>query len=163
MQHQAHVQEVTRRLLAFQPPWKIKAELMPAWGFSVSFMDQLLREANELIVESVGDWDLEFKKHVQRGHALIERALEKGDLKTATTMFAALSRLGLEKTSVDVTSGGQPLISFGYAIETAANAATNLPESPKTIEIEAVSVETSGPGWSEAPEKAPKSRKKKKE
>ncbi len=78
-------------------------------------LEKILSEANKLIVDSTGSWEEEFKKHVQRGHDLIAECLDKKDYKTASTMFGHLSRLGLEKTQVDVTSGGQP-IQFQYVV-----------------------------------------------
>ncbi len=137
--HRAHVEEVAKRLLRFEQPWRIKAELCPAWDLTESMLDKILAQATKLIVETVSDFDEEYKKHIARGHAIIAECIKAGDYKTASTMFANLSRLGLEKTSVDHTSGGVPLISFSFA-PTVPQA---LPES--TLEAQAVEIQVISP------------------
>lgn len=156
--HRRHVEIVAEKLLGFWPTWRIKSELGKELGLSPSYMDDLIAKAKDMIRETVGDFDEQLKDHIARGHALAAKALEAGDLKTATTMFAALSRLGgLERTTTDVNVSGN-LVSFHLtpALPGVAPGAAALPEPAKVIEIQPVSADTPGPDATWAPETAQK-------
>ncbi len=108
--HRSHVEEVAQKLLEFWPNWKIRSVLGKKFDLSNSMMEKMIVEAQKLICESTNNWEQELAKHIARGNNLLNKAIEKDDLLTASTMFANLSRLsGMERTSIDLSSIGEAI------------------------------------------------------
>jgi hypothetical protein len=103
-------------------------------------MERIISEAMKLITSSIGNFDEELRKQISRGHELIALCLSKGDMKTAATMFGHLNRIGgMEKTQVDLTTGGNPLpaqIIVNLPAGTTPNTAPVLPESPQRLGLQ---------------------------
>lgn len=126
--HKQQVREVAEMLLTFWPHWKIKAEMETKYGHKKRHVEEMIKKARVLLQDQNVDFDSVLKEHIARGENLIYEALQAGDTRSATTMFANMSRLrGLERSQVDVNHTGleQPRIQI----------VLSSPTESKTIDI----------------------------